>query len=487
MTGSDMKIPLDVFYLILNEIKAADRKPLVFEDLKMRITRETATKIRDQLPAIASGRSPYTRWTKRVSLDRMVPVEIFEFYGYTVGDFTNETERKAAFECQSLYLAPAIQALKNVESASYHGTEKGPYLDVLLSLAKLPKLRELSLSLNLYDDDTPYPLDEFSQLRTLKFHAIPISPTILSAASRMIARCPDLAELHVFPTINSYKAFRNGGNPVRAAVNVETIFEDSVRSSTFVPSLKKLSAKGNGFKFSSTALPYLRALVHLELEENVDASFWQALASSQVHLSHLTVDPASPGLFDYLISYSSLKDLHFQGLPRVQAIEVPAQFFHQLASDFWAITREHLTPILECQSLRTLSILYHYPDKHPFSTVETEWTQDNLSTDSVLELLYLLNSVADGLPDLRKLILKPTTTAPEFGFLRNGLFDSVQLMNEEIWKEICGLDLTVSRNFPLELRLTNSEDMLSIGDVPDVSSIPLCLSPGDHCFKPLVT
>ena len=93
-------------------------EPLVFEDLKMRITRETATKIRDQLPAIASGRSPYTRWTKRVSLDRMVPVEIFEFYGYTVGDFTNETERKAAFECQTLYLAPAIQALENVESAS---------------------------------------------------------------------------------------------------------------------------------------------------------------------------------------------------------------------------------------------------------------------------------------------------------------------------------------------------------------------------------
>jgi hypothetical protein len=80
-------------------------EPLVFEELNIRITRETATKIQHQLPAIASGRSPHVRWTKRVSLDRMVPVEMFEFYGYTVGDFTNEPERKAALECQTSYLA----------------------------------------------------------------------------------------------------------------------------------------------------------------------------------------------------------------------------------------------------------------------------------------------------------------------------------------------------------------------------------------------
>jgi hypothetical protein len=64
------------------------------------------------------------------------------------------------------------EAMLNSLHLGYCGTEKGPYLDVLLSLNKLPKLRELSLSLNLNDDDTPYPLDKFSELRSLKFHSL---------------------------------------------------------------------------------------------------------------------------------------------------------------------------------------------------------------------------------------------------------------------------------------------------------------------------
>jgi hypothetical protein len=215
----------------------------------------------------------------------------------------------------------------------------------------------------------------------------------------MIARCPDLAELHVFPTINSYKAFRSGGNPVRPAVNVETIFEDSMRSPTFVPKLKKLTVKGSGFKFGCTALPYLRALVHLEIEENVDAPFWRALAAARVRLSHLTVDPLSPGFVCYLVSYSGLKDLHFRGLYQNQTVEVPLQVFRQvlprhslslqnlsfnrLASDVWAITEEYLESILECRGLRTLSVLYHYPDNRPFST------QDVPSNNPALDLVRL--------------------------------------------------------------------------------------------------
>ncbi|KAJ2926850.1 hypothetical protein H1R20_g10235, partial [Candolleomyces eurysporus] len=521
MDDFDLSVPLDILCLILNEIKATDpsnlRKlrlvsksmnnlagPLVFEDLNICITRETAAKIQDQLPAIASGRSPHVRWTKRVSVDRIVPVEPRDVYDPidTVRDFTNETERKTALECQASYLTQAIRALENVEVASYRGTDKGPYLDVLLSLAQLPKLRELSLALDLYDDDTPLPLDEFSELRILKFHSLPISLTILSAAGRMIARCPDLAELHAFPTVNSYKLYKNGGNPVRPAVNIETIFEESMRSSNFVPKLKKLTTRGSGFKLSSTALPYLRALVHLEIEENVDASFWQALAAAQVHLVHLVVDPSSPGLLCYLASYSGLKDLHFAGLYLKQSVEVPLQVFHQvlprhslslqnlsfkrLTFDVWAITEEYIESILKCHALQTLSVLYHYPAYRPPLSVGSSSTQDASSNGSTINLLDLLTCLLDGLPNLWRLRLKPTRAMPDFGFCGNGYFDYLQSMNDAFWKEICELKIPASRNSLLELQLLDSDDPLTIYKA-HVSSIPLRFTPGDCRFKPAIT
>jgi hypothetical protein len=217
----------------------------------------------------------------------------------------------------------------------------------------------------------------------------------------MIARCPDLAELHVFPTINFYKAFRSGGNPVRPAVNVETIFEDSMGSPTFVPKLKKSTVKGSGFKFGCTTLPYLRARVHLEIEENMDASFWRALATARVRLSHLTADPSSPRLVCYLVSYSGLKDLHFRGLYRNQAVEVPLQVlrrhslslqnlsFNRLGSDVWVITVEYPESIPRCRALRTPSVLYHYPDNHLFSMVGLCSTQDVPSNNSALDLVRI--------------------------------------------------------------------------------------------------
>jgi hypothetical protein len=76
---------------------------------------------------------------------------------------------------------------------------------------------------------------------------------------------------------------------------------------------------------------------------------------------------------------------------------------------------------------------------------------------------------------------------PDFGFCGTGLFEYAQLMNEEFWKEICELDFNVSRSSPLELRLTDSEDLLSISDASHVSSIPLHFSREDGRFKALVT
>lgn len=91
-------------------------EPLVFENLKIIMTRPNATRNENILPAIAAGRSPYVRWAKRVTIDRLVPVETREFYGSIVGDFKTESEIKAALAFQNSILAPAIQALKNVNS-----------------------------------------------------------------------------------------------------------------------------------------------------------------------------------------------------------------------------------------------------------------------------------------------------------------------------------------------------------------------------------
>jgi hypothetical protein len=58
---------------------------------------------------------------------------------------------------------------------------------------------------------------------------------------------------------------------------------------------------------------------------------------------------------------------------------------------------------------------------------------------------------------------------PEFGFCGGGVFEYAQLISEEFWKEICELDFNVSRNSPLELFLTDLEDLLSFSDAPHMA------------------
>ncbi|RXW17099.1 hypothetical protein EST38_g8753 [Candolleomyces aberdarensis] len=319
-------------------------EPLIFVSITINFgPASAASRIEHQLSTLASGNSPATRWTKRLTIRILVPVKL---------------------------TASAIQALSNVEFASFDH-EEGPDAEVLEALSQLPKLRDLSLSLRASFKSTKrvLPLEAFANLRVVKLTSLPISASTINSIGRMVARCPALEELFL----------ENGFNKTHIP-NLDTIFNGSMRSPSFVPSLTKLTVRNSSLTISASSVPYLRSLVHLDVQvnaANIDASFWQTLALNGVQIRYFAVYPLDVAAIRYLASYEGLKEFHIQRHFDPDGIDYPDEVFHTVLSrhrhslqklsfpylnfESWSITDEYLECVLKCTALQSLVLSYQYP------------------------------------------------------------------------------------------------------------------------------
>jgi hypothetical protein len=264
--------------------------------------------------------------------------------------------------------------------------QAGPSAKVLRALAELPKLQDLSLTLGTTFREGTIPLETFSNLRVLTLASLPTCAATLQLIGRMVARCPALEEMVLENDIDE-----------PYSTNLDTIFNASMHSPSFVPSLTKLRVMRNMFILSATSVPYLRSLLHLDLQIHagkIEASFWQALAKNGVQIRYFAVYPLDIAAVRYLTSYEGLTELHFLGHRGMEARDCPHEVFHTALShhrqslrkltfrdlDFqcWSITDKYLECVLKCQKLETLSLLYH----HPYERLSPA-PQEKLSPDMV--------------------------------------------------------------------------------------------------------
>ncbi|KAJ2930678.1 hypothetical protein H1R20_g6414, partial [Candolleomyces eurysporus] len=373
----------DVFWLILDKVKNADfgsvktlrlvskamnelAEPLTFASITINFVPESVSYIEHQLSTLASGNSPATRWTKRLTILNLVPVKLTAMSQY---DRLQGEARETMLACQKKFLIPAIQALRNVQFASFPVHERGPVS--FKSRKNVP------------------PLEAFANLRGLELTSLPVSASTVDSIGRMIARCPALEELSLSNDYNQ-----------QHIQNLDTIFNGSMRSPSFVPSLTKLTVMNSSFNISASSVPYLRSLVHFDVQVksgNIDASFWRTLALNGIQIRYFAVYPLDAAAIRYLASYQGLNEFHIRGRGGHEARDCPDEVFHtvlprhqqslrklsfgSLNFQSWSITENYLECVLKCTALQGLTLLYHYPaDTKERSGIDP---QEKLSMDLV--------------------------------------------------------------------------------------------------------
>ncbi|KAJ2926845.1 hypothetical protein H1R20_g10241, partial [Candolleomyces eurysporus] len=288
-------------------------EPLTFASITINFIPPAARYIEHQMSTLASGNSPATRWTKRVTILNLI------------ADTMHWAVLETMLACQNRYLIPAIQALQNVQFASVFSYARRLDVEVLQALSQIPTLRNLSISFpeNLSEQET-LPLDAFTNLRVLdlKLTSRSIRTPMIQSIGPMVARCPALEEL----TLKEKYTKPDG------VTNLDIFFEDPMHSPSFVPSLTKLTLVNHSeFTMSALSVPRLRSLVHLDVqrrEGNIDASFWQALAGIGAKIRYFAVYPLDAAAIRYLASYEGLKELHIRGHGRSEAKDFPNEVFH---------------------------------------------------------------------------------------------------------------------------------------------------------------
>ncbi|KAJ2918447.1 hypothetical protein MD484_g1981, partial [Candolleomyces efflorescens] len=365
-----MRLNMGGFSKAMNELAEARAFASILLDFGL----SSVSYIEHQLSTLASGNSPATRWTKRLVVLTLDPVDFVGMFGMVSGmnpaPGEQMQEAKArVLECRDTYLLPAIRALKNVETVSLM-VQEGLGVEVTRALAELPKLQSLSLEFSLKKEET-VSLEAFSNLRILRLASLEPDRKVLKSIGEMIAQCPALDVISISLGDDADEDY---------IPNLDTIFKASMRSPSFVPSLTCLRVARNAFTLSATSVPYLGSLLHLDIDKytgRIDASFWKALTEQGVRIQNFAVYPLDIAAVKYLASYEGLTELHIRGNRRVDARDCPEHLFtvlpqhqHSLRKlilvnlDFrkWSITGEYLKYVLECPGLKSLSLVYHDPD-----------------------------------------------------------------------------------------------------------------------------
>ncbi|RXW17104.1 hypothetical protein EST38_g8754 [Candolleomyces aberdarensis] len=461
----------DVFLLILDEVKNADfggvkalrlvsramnelAEPLTFSSITIKIVLESAPYIEHQLSTLASGNSPATRWTKRLTILDLVPVMLTAMSQY---DKLQGEARETMLACQKRFLIPAIQALSNVEFASFRIPERGPDAEVIRALSQCPKLRDLSLSLPVdFESRERVPqLETFANLRVLKLTSFVISASAIYSIGRIVSRCLALEDLSLW---------NNRGQ--QNTQNLDIIFSGSMPSPSFVPSLTKLTVRNTPFTISALSVPYLRSLVHLDVqmdEGNIDASLWQTLALNGIQIRYFAVYPLDAAAIRYLASYEGLNEFHLRGHSGQEAKACPDEVFHTVLSRHrqslhklsfsslnfrsWSITDNYLECVLKCTALQSLILLYHYPADKECPGLDP---QEKLSMD----LATLLTRITESLTSLQTLKLSPVRQYPSFA-CGKGIIKYISAMHESFEREICGATITCARTPTFQMQETD--------------------------------
>ncbi|KAF5318383.1 hypothetical protein D9611_013928 [Ephemerocybe angulata] len=371
----------------------------------------------EQLRYIASGTSPNTRWTKRLHIEDLLPIEGPEYLDEI------DTFGPGRLAAQKAALVPAIRALKEVTQVEFDLNGDGPYINVVTALAGLPKLRILRMNGGEFRRQKVAAFSRISNLEDLHINSVEWSSGTRKAARRMIAASlPTLRELHL-------EQFRQNN-----LVELSKILPAESSAESLPPALPltKFCLYGERFIADSSCAHYFRNLTHLEMcnvgkaiaEKN--APFWDALAESNVRLHSLLAYPLTSSLTRYLTSYAGLFSLRVEG--QAESVE----YYHRtegevsLAQSFvrsaiphhratlqrlsfvtldyraWALTEDTLNCIATCKKLERVDLIYHFPRE----------MQDDLSYafgTPFIDMSHLLSRLLDGLnlPNLHTVILSP--------------------------------------------------------------------------------
>ncbi|TEB31538.1 hypothetical protein FA13DRAFT_1774159 [Coprinellus micaceus] len=422
-------IPADILTLIVQEVKRIDfeslRKlrlackgfnsqvePLAFRSLTL-ISYERLPEFQAQLRRLASGQSPNSRWTKKLSIpfDSLAPLVRAR---YTTASAT-ELRRHSALVTQRKHLVRAIGALHQVTSARYHLQDVEPFEEVLGALSRLPKLEHVSLSFPPKFHDKPLPLTSFTNLRTVELLYPPLFPSaVQSIQGMLVGSSPTLESLTITP-YDWGRQFGWGEPPLDTTiirvVGLETLLEGNeeepptkattltrlsgsshVRAAPcFGPlqyaKLKKLALNTSRIALSAAVVQHLPSLTHLEAINgaagNIDDTFWKELTRRRMRLELLRVWPLTTSAIDYLASYTGLKTLFLRD--HENEVQVPFARERQLdrlvtvvlprhsptLENLWldgsgereyCVTEQMLEGVTGCRRLQHLWMLYYFPE-----------------------------------------------------------------------------------------------------------------------------
>ncbi|KAF5342016.1 hypothetical protein D9611_001232 [Ephemerocybe angulata] len=415
-----------------------------------------------QIESMASGNGPNSRWTKELRIRNLVP----------------EEERGTLLDAQDRYLIPALESLRKLRSVELNLHKSYPYLAILSALSNLPHLKDLNLYIDLGFEDTPLPLDQFSNLRSLILRSFPLHQPIIKILNRTIRNSQNTLEcLDIRPhdweeedgPYDSDQETEETPDPSEVrrllrilesprTVTLETFTSDEEGCLSF-PKLEELQVNGDRIEFTIASVPLFKSLVCLAIVNakvlRVEDGFWDALAETKVQLQILEMYPLTSGVVKYLLSYTGLHELILNAPPSdsfgasdgssVSDSDIPRSIFkdvlphhcdaihHVSISEYldvkdYGCTEENIEGLLTCKKLEELDLLYHYP-------VEDEEMQNCTSIGLVCMPLSVLLStgnfvanappyvtqkallfrITDNLPKLERLQLAPACSMSPYG------------------------------------------------------------------------
>ncbi|KAF6756837.1 hypothetical protein DFP72DRAFT_262025 [Ephemerocybe angulata] len=390
-----------------------------------------------QIESMASGNGPNSRWTKELRIRNLVP----------------EEERGTLLDAQDRYLIQALESLRKLRSVELNLRKSYPYLAILSALSNLPHLKDLNLYIDLGFEDTPLPLDQFSNLRSLILRSFPLHQPIIEILNRTIRNSQNTLEcLDIRPhdweeedgPYDSDQETEETPDPSEVrrllrilerprTVTLGTFTSDEEGCLSF-PKLEELQVNGDRIEFTIASVPLFKSLVCLAIVNakvlRVEDGFWDALAETKVQLQILEMYPLTSGVVKYLLSYTGLHELILNAPPSdsfgasdgssVSDSDIPRSIFkdvlphhcdaihHVSISEYldvkdYGCTEENIEGLLTCKKLEELDLLYHYP-------VEDEEMQNCTSIG-----LALLFRITDNLPKLKRLQLAPACSMSPYG------------------------------------------------------------------------
>ncbi|KAF5318390.1 hypothetical protein D9611_013927 [Ephemerocybe angulata] len=446
--------------------------PLAFSSTTISFS-DIEENLRTQLESMASGTSPNSLWTTRLFIQDLVQLD---------GPESDESvdNYNAVLALQKSKLIPAIAALKEVKCVHFNLSTREPYVEVIAALARLSKLRTLRVSVSEFKGQKVAAFSRISNLEEIQLDSKWSSGFQKAARRLILASLPTLKKLYLeqFPQSNAME--------LRKLILPENFAESSPPSP-----LTSLCLFGpNEIAVDQSCARLLRNLTHLDIRNlNVivahqfdsNASFWDALSSSNTHLHSLLAYPLTPSLIRYLLSYAGLSSLRIESdhevIEYIYQPEGVANLAQTLFASvlprhcatlkrlslvglnyrFWALTEATLNEVVSCHALERLDVIYHFPRE----------MQDNLlfaSETPFIDMSRLLSRLLNGenLPHLHTIALAPARKLDNaFGKAVINVKDSQAFL--AAWQRlVCQVDLTrlshskVLRNPHLKLYVASS-------------------------------